>query len=62
MPVRYSDQSAGPSTRRSGEDSGFVDYDYDYSTFTKAELKAAAEEKGVSSLGTKAELIARMSE
>lgn len=64
MPVTYSTDSAGPSTRRSltGAMSAPT-YTYtDYETLTKAELAAEAEARGLAKSGTKAELVARLEE
>jgi hypothetical protein len=60
MPVRYSDISAGPSTRRSMWNVSGATF-VDYSKWTKAELKAEAEAYGLDSSGTKAALIKRLS-
>lgn len=59
MPVRYSNESSGPSTRQaSGEQPPRVVADL--STLTKAQLVAVAELRGVATSGTKAELLARL--
>lgn len=60
MPVRYSDQSSGPSTRRAKEDQPEEPIG-DYSEYTKAELQEVAEALGLPTSGTKAVLIARLS-
>jgi hypothetical protein len=60
MPVRYSDQSAGPSTRRAKDDDP-VPVEMDYSAWPKAELQYECGRWGLSTSGTKAELIARLS-
>jgi len=65
MPVRYSDQSAGPSTRRAegvvwsagGESVAGTSS----SQMSKAELAALAKERGLSTSGSKAQLIDRLS-
>ncbi len=65
MPVTYTEQSAGPSTRRAqGEDWG-GDGGAGYavkssSSMTKAELVELAKERGVPSTGSKNELISRL--
>jgi hypothetical protein len=65
MPVRYSDQSAGPSTRRAvGEEwgsSGSGAAATSSSQMTKAELVALARHWGLSGSGSKADLISRLS-
>jgi hypothetical protein len=79
MPVRYSEQSAGPMTRREEENpflSDMIEYtsariEYPASSqasgvfnspgvMTKAELQALAVERGLSTSGTKADLIERL--
>lgn len=61
MPVRYSEGSAGPSTRRALTGVAQApSYAPDYESWTKAELVAAAEARGLAKTGTKAELIARL--
>jgi hypothetical protein len=67
MPVTYSDESAGPSTRRAqgetwsegGNGSGAAVTSS--SQMTKAELQALAEERGLATSGTKQDLIDRLS-
>lgn len=56
MPVRYSDQSSGPETRRAQGKPDVVDY----WSWTKPELKAEAEKRGLPTYGTKADLIWRL--
>lgn len=65
MPVQYTDDSAGPSTRRAnGEDwggdggSGFAAKSS--SSMSKEELKELAEERGLPTSGTKDDLISRL--
>ena len=64
MPVRYSDQSAGPSTRRA---EGVVPRESQEtvavtssSQMSKAALQALAAERGLSTSGTKQQLIDRL--
>lgn len=63
MPVRYSLESSGPSTRRAqpagGTSAEFTLFDY--AAMTKAQLRALAEERGAATSGTKDDLIARLS-
>jgi hypothetical protein len=67
MPVRYSDQSAGPSTRRANGDEwaegggGTGAAVTSSSQMTKAELASLAKERGLSTSGSKADLIDRLS-
>jgi len=65
MPVRYSDQSAGPSTRRAEgvapRESQETVAVTSSSQMTKAELAALAKERGLSTSGTKKQLIERLS-
>ncbi len=61
MPVHYSEDSAGPSTRRSLL--GVMpapSYAFDYESWTKADLQAELEARGLPKAGNKAELIARL--
>lgn len=58
MPVRYSKDSAGPSTRRVLSQEMIEDMEY-YS-MSKAELQAEAEKLGLPKSGTKNELIERL--
>jgi hypothetical protein len=64
MPVRYSDQSAGPSTRRAyGEEWGSSGLGFavtSSSQMTKAALQDLAASRGLSTSGTKAQLIDRL--
>ncbi len=66
MPVTYSDQSEGPSTRRAnGEqwsegDGGTGAAVTSSSQMTKAELAALAKERGLSTSGSKNDLIDRL--
>ncbi len=66
MPVTYSDQSAGPSTRRAAGEQwsegggGTGAAVTSSSQMTKAELVALAKERGVATSGTKNELISRL--
>lgn len=60
MPVSYSDESSGPMTRRNTIVDGVFLYWVDYGTWTKAELQEAAEIRGLSTAGTKADLIERL--
>lgn len=63
MPVRYSAQSAGPSTRRGRVVLGPEQLkDLAYYDMTKAELQAEAEERGLPKSGTKDDLIQRLQE
>lgn len=61
MPVRYSEHSRGPSTRRAVLTPAMVE-DLAYYTWTKAELKAEAESRGLPTSGTKNDLIERLQE
>lgn len=65
MPVRYSDESAGPSTRRArGEqwsEGGSGAAVTSSSQMTRAELAALAKERGLSTSGSKAQLLDRLS-
>ena len=60
MPVRYSNESSGPSTRRVEMLEPTVTVRTDFAKLTKAELVAVAELRGVATSGTKAELLARL--
>lgn len=62
MPVTYSTDSAGPSTRRSLTGVMSAPAYTDYETLTKAQLAAEAEARGLAKSGTKAELVARLEE
>lgn len=65
MPVRYSDESEGPSTRR------WLDQEWgesrptaavtSSSQMTKAALQQLAAERGLPTMGTKAQLLERLS-
>lgn len=65
MPVTYSEQSAGPSTRRAHgqtwEHTGTGAAATSSSEMSKAELQALAAERGLSTSGTKQQLIDRLS-
>lgn len=58
MPVRYSVESAGPSTRRATTHD--VGYHVDYTKMTKAELQQVAADLGLDTSGTKSALVARI--
>lgn len=61
MPVHYSKDSAGPSTRRALL--GVMYFEPtgpEYDSWTKAELVAEAKARGLAATGTKADLIARL--
>lgn len=65
MPVSYSDQSAGPSTRRAegvvAPESRPTAAVTSSSQMSKAELQALSEERGLPTSGTKKQLIERLS-
>jgi hypothetical protein len=60
MPVRYSLESAGPSTRRNTRDEDVSLYYVDYKKMTKAELQQVAADLGLDTSGTKSALVARI--
>lgn len=61
MPVHYSEQSSGPSTRRARMGVEYFSPDVaSYEGWTKAQLKEEAEARGLSGAGTKAELTKRL--
>jgi hypothetical protein len=64
MPVTYSEQSAGPSTRAAGgvapAESRPTTAATSSSQMTRAALVALAKERGLSTSGTKRELISRL--
>lgn len=67
MPVRYSDESSGPSTRRAqgeqwGEDVGAGASVTSSSQMTKRALQDLAASRGLPTSGSKADLIDRLSE
>lgn len=62
MPVRYSEHSSGPSTRRGGQYVEEPVSQFDYASLTKAELQAALDSRGLPKSGSKAELVARLEE
>ena len=59
MPVRYTEESAGPSTRRVVVTPQMAE-DLSLFSLTKAELVAEAEKRGLPKTGTKDELIERI--
>lgn len=59
MPVRYSEHSAGPSTRRAVLTEQMIE-DLSYFTMTKAELQAELERRDLPKTGNKDELIERI--
>jgi hypothetical protein len=63
MPVQYSKESDGPSTRRA-RGGGYITHemakDLAYYTKTKAELQALLKHMGLPTSGTKDELIERL--
>lgn len=65
MPVHYSEQSEGPSTRRwldqEWGEGGTTEAVTSSSQMTKGALQALAAERGLSTSGTKAQLIERLS-
>ena len=62
MPVRYSEHSAGPSTRASAQYVEDAVPAISYSSLTKAQLQEALETRGLPTSGNKADLIARLEE
>ncbi len=64
MPVTYSDQSDGPSTRQANGDplyeGGETEAVLSSSNMSKAALKALAEERGLPTSGSKDDLISRL--
>ena len=66
MPVRYSPESAGPSTRQRGNlpSLPFVgEYEnWTYENWSKPELVAELERRGLPKTGNKPDLIARLEE
>ena len=59
MPVQYSDESSGPSTRRVVFTPRMIS-DLNYFTMTKAELQDELERRGLPKSGSKDELIERI--